>query len=81
MPVLQFTYDSLPKVDDRGRRSLNEYVSMLATQIVNCYDQFQEKLQEAMILRSLLRNSLDLIGLDEHSDVVYDQKVTAKEGK
>lgn len=39
------------------------------------------KLHDASIARSLLSNSLDLLGLEEHSKLVYDQKVNSHEAK
>jgi len=81
MSILQFTYDSLPKKDDKGRRSLHQYISKLTSQLVNWYDSYQKIIQEAILLRSLLKNWLNLLDLGEHSDEVYKQNVGSKEGK
>jgi hypothetical protein len=39
------------------------------------------KLHEASIIRSLLQNSLDIIGIEEHSDIIYGHDVAPYDAK
>ncbi|CAI2384640.1 unnamed protein product [Moneuplotes crassus] len=81
LPILQFIYEELPIMDNKGRKSLEQYVSKITTQLVNCYDDYRREIQEAYLIRILLKNSLNLIQLGEHSDKVLTQRITEREGK
>jgi hypothetical protein len=60
---------------------MNSFIDQLVTQIINSYNKYMNKLHDANIARSLLHKSLDLLGLEEHSDLVYDQTLSANEAK
>lgn len=57
------------------------FIDQLVTQIINSYNKYMNKLHDASIARALLHNSLDLLGLEEHSKLVYDQKVNSHDAR
>jgi hypothetical protein len=68
-------------VDANGRKSLDQFIDQIVTQIINSYNKYMNKLNEAAIVRSLLQNSLNILGLEEHSDIVYEQNFDPAEAK
>lgn len=68
-------------VDANGRKSLDQFIDQIVTQIINSYNKYMNKLNEAAIVRSLLQSSLNILGLEEHSDIVYEQNFEPTEAK
>ena len=75
LPIFKHIFDHIPSIDVNDRRSLDTFIDQVVTQIINSYNEYMNKLHEASIVRNLLQNSLDIIGLEEHSDIVYENGV------
>ena len=81
LPILKLIFEKQTVIEKNGRRSLNELINQIVTQIINSYDKYMNKLNEAAIVRSLLQNSLNILGLEENSDIVYERKIDPNEAK
>ena len=81
LPIFRYIWENIPSIDVNGRKSLDTFIDQIVTQIINSYNEYMNKLYEASIIRGLLQNSLDIIGLEEHSDIVYEHGVEPHDAK
>lgn len=55
LPIFRYVWENISSVDVNGRKSLDKFIDQIVTQIINSYNEYMNKLNEASIIRSLLK--------------------------
>ena len=81
LKIMKYIFNQLESVDDNGRKSIDQFITSIVNQIVESYNMYMNKLNDAVIIRILLQNSLKILGLHEHNEQVNEYKVSAPEAR